>query len=83
MTSITINIEGMACSMCEAHISEAIRKTFPDAKKVRASHRKGTVSFMTDQPIDEEQLKQAIEPTGYGYQGFREEAATSRHWFKH
>ena len=28
MVKITLNIEGMVCGMCEAHINEAIRKEF-------------------------------------------------------
>ena len=38
---VTLVISGMACGMCEAHICETIRKAVPDAKKVKASKRKG------------------------------------------
>ena len=34
MIKTTVKIDGMACSMCEAHINDAIRKAFP-VKKVR------------------------------------------------
>ena len=44
----TAKIEGMMCGMCEAHISDTIRKTFPKAKKVSASHLKGEAQFITD-----------------------------------
>ena len=40
MVQITVGVDGMACSMCEAHVSDAIRKAFP-VKKVTASHTKG------------------------------------------
>ena len=40
MLQITVGVDGMACSMCEAHVSDAIRKAFP-VKKVTASHTKG------------------------------------------
>ena len=33
MLQYTIVVEGMACSMCEAHVNDAIRKAFP-VKKV-------------------------------------------------
>ena len=36
MIMTTLKIEGMMCSMCEAHICEAIRKAVPEAKKVKA-----------------------------------------------
>jgi len=60
-----IKIDGMACSMCEAHIADIIRKTIPDAKKVSASHSKGEVTFLCDVVPSEEILKKAIADTGY------------------
>ena len=36
MLQYTIVVEGMACSMCEAHVNDAIRKAFP-VKKVTSS----------------------------------------------
>ena len=44
MNRTVIKIEGMACPMCEAHISETIRKAVSDAKKVSASHKGGELS---------------------------------------
>lgn len=32
MVKITMEIEGMACAMCEAHINDAVRKAFPVKK---------------------------------------------------
>ena len=32
MTQTTAKVFGMACSMCEAHINDAIRATFPVEK---------------------------------------------------
>lgn len=67
MDKVTIKIDGMACSMCEAHIQEVIRKTVPDAKKVSASHKKGEASFLTETEADLEALRKAIDKTGYVY----------------
>lgn len=33
MVKITLDIEGMACGMCEAHVNDAVRRVFP-VKKV-------------------------------------------------
>ena len=63
----TVKIDGMACGMCEAHICDAIRKAFPDARKVSASRRKKEASFLTDQPAGEAELGQTVEATGYHY----------------
>ncbi len=65
MYKTTLKIDGMSCSMCEAHIKDVIRKTVPDAKKVSASHAKGEAGFLTEEPVDEGRLKDAIAATGY------------------
>lgn len=65
MLRTKLKIEGMMCSMCEAHICDAIRKAVPQAKKVRASHRKGEADFLTESPVDPGLLKAAVDATGY------------------
>ena len=65
MVKTTLNIEGMMCSMCEAHVCDAIRKAVPSAKKVSASRSKGEASFLTEDAVDEDLLKEAIASTGY------------------
>ena len=65
MYKTTAAINGMACGMCEAHINDVIRKTFPDAKKVSSSHRKKEATFLTEEKIDPAVLKGAIDATGY------------------
>ncbi len=64
MIQYTIAVEGMACSMCEAHVNDAVRKAFP-VKKVSSSHSKGQTLVLTEEPLDEETLRQAISATGY------------------
>lgn len=65
MNKTTLKIDGMMCSMCEAHINDVIRKAVPGAKKVAASHTKGEASFLTEGAVDENGLKEAIAATGY------------------
>lgn len=64
MIRMTIKVEGMACSMCEAHVNEAIRKAVP-VKKVTSSHKKGETQLILENPVDEQVVKQAIESIGY------------------
>ena len=64
MIKITVGIEGMACGMCEAHINEAVRNTFP-VKKVTSSHTKKQTVIITEKDIPEQELKEAIARTGY------------------
>ena len=65
MVKTTLKIDGMMCSMCEAHICDTIRKAVPSAKKVSASHAKGEASFLSEEAVDAERLKAAIDSTGY------------------
>ena len=67
MYKTTVKIDGMMCSMCETHIKETIRKTFPSAKKVTASIKKKEATFITDDVIDLSILGDSIERTGYRY----------------
>ncbi|WP_033116365.1 heavy-metal-associated domain-containing protein [Intestinimonas butyriciproducens] len=72
MTKVTLEIEGMACSMCESHINEAVRKAF-DVKKVSSSHSKNQTVILTEQEIDEQALRQVIDATGYRVSSIRSE----------
>jgi copper chaperone CopZ len=65
MTRTTLKIEGMMCGMCEVHICETIRKAIPTAKKVSASRGKKEASFVSEEAVDANALKDAINATGY------------------
>ncbi len=65
MKKVTLKIDGMVCGMCEAHICDTIRRAVPDAKKVRASRKRGEASFMAENVPDAVALERAIGETGY------------------
>ena len=65
MIKTTLQIDGMRCGMCEAHICDTIRKAVPTAKKVVASKNKKEASFLTEEAVDTNSLKAAIDATGY------------------
>ena len=64
MIQYTVAVDGMACSMCEAHINEAVRKALSD-KKVTSSHTKGQTVILSETELDETSLRKAISNTGY------------------
>ncbi len=64
MLKITLKIDGMICGMCESHINDTIRRNF-EVKKVTSSHSKGKTEIITENPISEEDLREAISKTGY------------------
>lgn len=72
MVKITLEVEGMACGMCESHVNEAVRKAFP-VKKVTSSHTKRRTEVIAEAPIEETALKAAVEATGYSVRSVRTE----------
>ena len=64
MVKTILEIDGMACGMCEAHVNDAIRKSFA-VKKVTSSHTKGRTEILSEQLLEANKLKAAIEATGY------------------
>ena len=74
MYKTTAKIDGMACSMCEAHVNETVRRAFP-VKKVTSSHKKGECVILAEEPVGQAELAAALEgqaelaaaldPTGY------------------
>ena len=77
MYETKVKIDGMMCGMCESHINDAIRNAF-SVKKVSASHSKarqaagkihskGEADIISEEPIDEAKLREAITKTGYDF----------------
>lgn len=72
MIKITVDVEGMACGMCEAHINDAVRQNF-SVTKVTSSHSKGITEIIASDKLDEERLKAVISAAGYTVKGMRSE----------
>ena len=64
MIQTTVKVSGMACSMCEAHINDTIRRAF-SVEKGSSSHTKGETVILSREPLDEAALRTAIDATGY------------------
>lgn len=82
MIRTTMKIDGMMCSMCEAHINDVIRKVVPGAKKVSSSHTKGEASFLSGEAVDEKLLKNAVAATGYTCTSAVSEPYVKMGWFR-
>ena len=80
MIQTNLTIDGMACSMCEAHINDVIRSTF-SVKKVTSSHRKGTAQILSEEPLSEPLVREAIEKTGYRGLTFAQEPYVKKRLF--
>lgn len=64
MIETIVKVDGMMCGMCESHINDAVRSHF-QVKKVSSSHTKGQTVIQSQEPLDQEQLRQVIDATGY------------------
>ena len=73
MIRTIIGVDGMMCSMCEAHINEAVRKAVPEAKKITSNRGKKQTEIISEGAVDTEKIKAAIEATGYTYLGAESE----------
>lgn len=81
MVKITLEIEGMACGMCETHINDTVRRQFT-VKKVSSSHSKGKTEIIAENPLDEAALKKAIGETGYSVLSVTTEPYVKKGFFR-
>ena len=80
MIKTTAFVRGMACSMCEAHINEAVRKSF-SVKAVTSSRKKGVTEIVSDEPLDTEALRDVINGTGYAVREVKSEPYEKKGFF--
>lgn len=66
MIKTIIKIEGMACGMCESHMNDAIRNKFK-VKKVSSSHTDKESVVISEEILNEDEVKKAVEDTGYTF----------------
>lgn len=64
MIETIVKVDGMMCGMCEGHINDAIRNHF-QVRKVSSSHSKGRTVIRSQEALDQAQLRQVIDATGY------------------
>lgn len=58
----------MACGMCEAHINDCIRSSF-SVKRVKSSRKKCNTVIVSEDELDLEAVRAAIEGLGYTVHG--------------
>ena len=72
MVKVTVNVEGMMCGHCEAHVNEAIKKAF-GVEDVVSSHENNTTVFTAPEKVDEDKIRQTIKDAGYEVTGITQE----------
>ena len=64
MVKIYLNVNGMMCGMCEAHVHDIVRKT-TKIKKVKSSHKKKETIIIMENRKDLGLIINAIKSLGY------------------
>ena len=72
MVKVTVNVEGMMCGHCEAHVNKAIQAAF-GAEDVVSSHESGTTVFTAPEKVDAARVEEVIKEAGYEFKGITQE----------
>jgi Cu2+-exporting ATPase len=64
----TIEVKGMMCTHCEAHVKKAL-EALPEVDSAVANHEAGNVVLTLNAEVSEESLKAAVTEAGYEYIG--------------
>lgn len=72
MTTITVNVTGMMCGHCEAHVNKAVKEAF-GVEDVVSSHEKGTTVIHAPEKLDEDKIREVIKEAGYEVTGITQE----------
>lgn len=68
MTKITVKVNGMMCSMCEKHVSEALMK-LDNVEEAICDHEKGRAVLTLTGDVSLSDIKTAVEDAGYEFAG--------------
>ena len=63
-----ISVEGMMCHHCENYVKKAL-EALEGIDEASASHEKGTVIITASSPVEDSDIKTAVEEEGYEFKG--------------
>lgn len=63
---ITVKIEGMMCSHCEAHVKKAL-EAIPGVTEASPNHKSGIATVKSDTSVPIQEIKAAVEGAGYKF----------------
>ena len=80
MVKTVLNIDGMMCGMCEAHMNDLIRKNFK-VKKVTSSAKDGETVIISAAELDIPWAKKEIKDIGYELISYTSEPYENKGFF--
>lgn len=63
-TTASYTVTGMTCGHCVASVTEEVRE-IPGVSDVQVTLESGAVTVTSEQPLEESQIRGAIEEAGY------------------
>jgi copper chaperone CopZ len=64
MSTAVFTVSGMSCGHCEKSVSEELG-SLPGVIEVSADAKAGTVAVTSEQPLDDEAVRAAVDEAGY------------------
>ena len=80
MVKMILDVDGMACGMCEAHMNELIRNNFK-VKKVSSSAKDGETVVISEDALDIPWAKNKIKEIGYELVSYESEPYEKKGFF--
>ncbi len=63
-STVTVKIKGIMCEHCENHVRTAL-EALPEVSEAVVSHKEGTAILTMAGPLNEKQIKKAVDEAGY------------------
>ena len=73
MNRITVKIDGMHCSECEAHVNALFRKSLDRAIVIASSHFRNQTVILSDREMSDYEIRFALSGSGYRVLGIEHE----------
>lgn len=76
----TLEIKGMMCGHCEAHVNDAIKNSF-EVKSVNSDRTKNQTIVVASKELDEEKIKTVVKEAGYDLVNISKEETSGKRSF--
>jgi copper chaperone CopZ len=62
--TVTYSVSGMSCGHCESAVTKEVASP-PGVTEIKADAKAGTVTVDSEQPLDDEAVRAAVDEAGY------------------
>lgn len=69
MSTVTYSVQGMTCGGCAKRVRTALETDLPSLSGIEIDPKAGHVRITADEPVSEDDVRAAVERTGYTFAG--------------